>query len=81
MKPTESERLDLEIFAVSFRAVASFESPKTKKESWRASPLLATKYPPASQLSRQGLNSTGIKSRIATARTKYLAMSLSPSVV
>jgi hypothetical protein len=30
----------LEIFAVSFRAVAFFESPK--KESWRASPLLAT---------------------------------------
>jgi hypothetical protein len=32
-------------------------------------------------LLRQGLNSTGTKSRIATAGTKYLAISLSPSVV
>jgi hypothetical protein len=32
------------------------------------------------RLWRQGLNSTGIKSRIATAGTKYLAISLSPSV-
>jgi hypothetical protein len=37
--------------------------------------------PPLNRLSSQGLNSTGIKSRIAAAGTKYfLAMSLSPSV-
>ena len=33
------------------------------------------------RFSLQGLNSAGIKSRIATAGTKYLAMSLSPPVV
>src|SRR5215469_9868627 len=64
---------------MSCRAVASCESPKKRLARIAAADDEGPRL--ASKLSRQGLNSTGIKSRIATAGTKYLAMSLSPSVV
>src|SRR5262249_32828084 len=72
--------LNLEIFAGELPRRRFFRV--VKKESWRASLLLATKEPTLrASYPRQGLNSTGIKSRIDAAGTKYLTMSLSPSVV
>jgi hypothetical protein len=75
MRPTESE--------ISARGASapSLLSSSQNRELARIAAAGDEEPTLTSKLSRQGLNSTGIKSRIATAGTKYLAISLSPSVV
>ena len=74
--------LNLEIFAGEPPRRRFFRVAKNQKRELARiaaagdeEPTLRASYP------RQGLNATGITSRIAAAGTKYLTMSLSPSVV